>query len=71
VHEAITTGRITLPDHERLRQHAANAIARHSRRGWRIDKPDARTNIDGIIALCMALDRLEDQPEPVRLVGWL
>ena len=30
-----------------------------------------RTHIDAIIALCMALDRLENQPEPVRLVGWL
>jgi len=24
-----------------------------------------------IIALCMALDRLKDQPAPTRLLGWL
>jgi hypothetical protein len=28
-------------------------------------------NVDGVVALCMALDRFEHQPEPVRLVGWL
>jgi hypothetical protein len=60
-----------LPDHDELRQHSANAIARHSRRGWRVDKPDLRTPNDGIVALAMALDRLENRPEPLRLIGWL
>jgi len=27
--------------------------------------------MDAIVALAMALDRLENQPEPTRLVGWL
>jgi len=70
LHAAITERRITLPDDPELAKHAANAIARHSRRGWRIDKPNSRTHIDAVIALAMALDRLEDQPEPVRLLGW-
>ena len=30
----------------------------------------ART-VDAIIALTMALDRFENQPEPTRLLGWL
>jgi hypothetical protein len=27
--------------------------------------------IDAVIALAMALDRLENRPAPTRLVGWL
>ena len=71
LHAAIVSGRIVLPDHDELRQHAANAIARHSRRGWRIDKASRSDKIDAIIALCMALARLEDRPERVRLIGSL
>jgi phage terminase large subunit-like protein len=71
LHAAIVERRLTLPDNPELARHAADAIARHSRRGWRIDKPNGRTHIDAVIALCMALDRLEDQPEPVKLLGWL
>lgn len=58
-------------DDPELAQHAANAIAQHSRRGWRISKPTKRTHIDGIIALMMSLDRLENQPKPVEVLGWL
>jgi len=58
--------RLTLPDDPELAQHAANAIAQHSRRGWRITKPTKCTHIDGIVALMMALDRLENQPKPSR-----
>jgi hypothetical protein len=36
---------------------------------WRIDRADAP--IDGVIALCMALDRCEHKPERVRLLGWV
>jgi hypothetical protein len=45
--------------------------ARHPRRGWRIDKPNARVHIDAIIALCMAVERAENPPEPVQLLGWI
>lgn len=71
LHAAITERRITLPDDPELAKHAANTIARHSRRGWRIDKPNGRIHNDAVVALAMALDRLENKPEPVRLVGWL
>ena len=71
LHSAITEGRITLPDDRELARHAADTIARHSRRGWRIDKPTRETNIDAIIALCMALERCEDKPREPRLLGWL
>jgi hypothetical protein len=46
-------------------------IARHSRRGWRLDKPSLEQPNDAIIALCMALEAMENQPEPVQLLGWL
>jgi hypothetical protein len=56
---------------EELRQHMANTIARHNRRGWRLDKPSLEQPNDSIIALCMALEALENQPEPVEVIGWL
>jgi hypothetical protein len=60
-----------LLEHVELAQHAAGAIAKHSRRGWRIDKPNSRVHVDGVIALCMACDRQANQPAPAQLVGWI
>jgi phage terminase large subunit-like protein len=71
LHAAIVEQRLTIPASEELTQHAANTVAKHSRRGWRIDKPDDRTPNDAIIALAMAVDSAENRPEPVRLLGWL
>ena len=71
LHAAVVERRFTLPDDPVLARHAADAIARHSRRGWRLDKPRKEIHVDAIIALCMAVDRAENQPEPVRLLGWL
>jgi len=71
LHAAVVEQRLTLPDAPELARHASDAIARHSRRGWRIDKPNPRTNIDAIIALAMAVERAEHRPEPVELLGWL
>ena len=71
LHAAIVEQRIVLPDDPELARHASDAIARHSRRGWRIDKPNPRANIDAMIALAMAVERAEQVPEPVELVGWL
>jgi phage terminase large subunit-like protein len=71
LHAAVVEKRITVPADEDLAVHAANTIARQSRRGWRIDKPDDRTPNDAIIALCMAVDAAENRPEPVKLLGWI
>lgn len=71
LHAAIVEGRLTLPADADLASHAAHAVARHSRRGWRLDKAARSDNIDGMIALCMALERAEFKPEPVKLLGWL
>ncbi len=66
-----STEKLVLPDLPELAQHAAGTIAKQSRRGWRIDRPNPRTEIDGISALMMAVDRLENVPAPVELVGWI
>jgi phage terminase large subunit-like protein len=71
LYDAVVQRRLVLPNHPELRQHAAAAIARHSRRGWRIDKTNRSDNVDGVVALAMALDAAENQPAPVELVGWL
>ena len=39
----------------------AATIARHGRRGWRIDKRQA-DKIDAVVSLAMALHRLENRP---------
>jgi phage terminase large subunit-like protein len=71
LYDAITEGRIVHPDDERLNAHVAAAVARHGRRGWRIDKANRADKIDAVVALAMAVDRLENRPEPTRLIGWL
>ncbi|MEJ7825513.1 MAG: terminase TerL endonuclease subunit [Solirubrobacteraceae bacterium] len=72
LHAAIVERRLTLPDDPELAQHAANTVARHSRRGWRIDKASPRDNMDAVVALAMALERAEQPPAaPTRLVGWM
>jgi phage terminase large subunit-like protein len=71
LHAAVTERRLALPDLDELHVHAANTIARHGRRGWRLDKPDDRTPNDAIIALAMAVDSVENQPEPVKLLGFV
>jgi phage terminase large subunit-like protein len=71
LHAAVVEKRITVSDDPELAQHAANTIAKSSRRGWRLDKPDERTPNDAIVALAMAVDAAENRPEPVKLLGFL
>ncbi len=71
LYRAVVEKRLTVPDDDELRQQVANTIAKHSRRGWRLDKPSLDLPNDAVIALAMALDALENQPEPVQVVGWL
>jgi hypothetical protein len=71
LHAAVVEQRLSLPADRELARHASDAIARHSRRGWRIDKPNPRANIDAVIALAMAVERAEHKPAPVELLGWL
>jgi phage terminase large subunit-like protein len=72
LYDAIVHGRIVHPDDEYLNAHVHAAVARHSRRGWRLERPDRSTNIDGAVALAMAVDRhaFQDQSE-VEILAWL
>ena len=71
LYDAIIERRLVHPDHPELNAHVHAAIARHSRRGWRLDRAERSDKIDAVIALCMALERAEYRSEPIRLLGWL
>jgi phage terminase large subunit-like protein len=72
LHQAVVEGRIRHPDDPRLNEHVAAAVAKHGRRGWRIDQADRGSNIHGLIALVMAFEAMSAPPEPVtELLGWL
>jgi phage terminase large subunit-like protein len=71
LYRAVIEKRLTHPNDPALNARVANAIAKDTPRGWRIDKPHGRAQIDALIALAMAVERAEQKPEPVRLIGWL
>ena len=71
LYDAVVEGRLTHPNDPRLNAHVAAAVARHGRRGWRIDKANWADKIDAVVALAMALDRIENRPAPTQLLGWL
>jgi len=68
---AVTEGRLVHPDDPALNRHVEGSRLRDTRRGVRIDKREGRNN-DGLVALLVAVSRMEVKPpEPVRLLGWL
>ena len=71
LYDAIVERRLVHPDDPRLNRHVAAAVARHSRRGWRIDRAKRGENIDGVVAMAMAVEIAAARPEPVTLMGWL
>jgi phage terminase large subunit-like protein len=71
LYRAVVERKLTLPDDTELRAHAHAAIAKHSRRGWRLDKSQRSDNIDAIIALAMAVEAAENKPAQFQLLGWL
>jgi phage terminase large subunit-like protein len=72
LHRAIVEGEIRHPDDPRLNEHIAAAVARHGRRGWRIDQAERGTPIDGAVALVMAHEAATaPPPPPTRVLGWL
>jgi phage terminase large subunit-like protein len=71
LYDLVVHGQLVHPDDPALNAHVHAAVARHSRRGWRLEKPDRSTNIDAAVALAMAIDRHAYQPQPVELLGWI
>jgi hypothetical protein len=71
LYDAIVEQRLAHPDDPRLNAHVAAAVARHSRRGWRIDRAERGENIDAVVAMAMAVEIAAARPEPVKLLGWL
>jgi phage terminase large subunit-like protein len=49
LHQAIVDRRIHHPDDPTLNEHVAQAVARHGRRGWRVDQAERGANIDGVV----------------------
>ncbi|HEX2111867.1 MAG TPA: hypothetical protein VHF67_09960 [Gaiellaceae bacterium] len=71
LYDAVVQRRLLHPDDVELNTHVRNAVAKRTRRGWRLDKADRSSKIDAVVALAMAVDRHAFKPEPVELVGWL
>ncbi len=72
LYAAVKEGRLEHPNDPDLNRHLAAVVARQTERGPRLDKAKSRHEIDGAVALAMAIDRAEaPAPEPARLLGWL
>jgi len=72
LYAAVKERRLEHPDDPQLNRHMAAVVARQTERGPRLDKAKSRHQIDGAVALAMAIDRAEaPKPEPARLLGWL
>jgi phage terminase large subunit-like protein len=71
LHAAVVEQRLRHPGHPALDRHVANAIAKATGRGWRLEKGGRDVQIDAVIALAMAVERAQ-APRPVaRLLGFL
>ncbi len=71
LYSAIVEKRLRHRNDPQLNEHVARAVAKDTPRGWRLDKAVARDQIDAIVAVAMAVERAEQQPAPVQLLGWL
>lgn len=71
LYKAVIEKRLTHPNDPVLNIHVANAIARDTPRGWRLDKATRTSQIDAVIALAMAVERVEARTGAVELLGWL
>jgi phage terminase large subunit-like protein len=71
LYQAVVERRIKHPNDADLNRHVAAAIARDTPRGWRVDRPDRATPVDGVVALAMCVARAAQRAPQVKLLGWL
>jgi phage terminase large subunit-like protein len=71
LHAAIAEGRLRHHGDADLDRHVANAVAKPTPRGWRLNKSAPEAQIDACIALAMAVEGAEIRPEPVRVLAWI
>ncbi len=71
LHRLVVEQRLRHPGVAELDRHVANARAKATPRGWRLTKSSESAQVDAVIALAMAAERVEQRPEPLELIGWV
>ena len=71
LYRVVVERRLSVPDDPALSKAAADAVARQSRRGWRIDRPSHVEDINALVALAVAVDAAENEQPATELLGWL
>lgn len=71
LYAAVVEHKLTHPNDPTLNAHVTGTVARQTNRGWRLDKSERSAQIDGVVALAMALERADQPAQPARLLGWL
>lgn len=71
LYRAVIERRLTHPDDADLNRHIAAAVSKSTVRGWQLAKAPGGGNVDGAIALAMAVSRAAELQPEARLVGWL
>jgi phage terminase large subunit-like protein len=64
LHTKIVNGELQHPNDPALNRHIANAVAKQTGRGWRLDRSDRTAQIDAVIALAMCVERAANKPAP-------
>jgi hypothetical protein len=71
LHAAIVDGRLRHPGDPELDRQVAAAVARRTRRGWRLGQGRAQRAGRHCDRLAMAVEGAQHRAEPVRLLGWI
>lgn len=72
LHSVVVSKQLTHPNDPTLNAHVANAVAKTTPRGWRLDKSSDGAQIDALVALMIAVERADQPaPPPAKLFGWL
>src|SRR5829696_8714282 len=62
LYAAVVEGQLKHPDDPDLNRHVAATVARDTARGWPIDKSDRKAQVDGVVAMAMALEGVTSTP---------